>query len=421
MKTTRRRALAVIATALLFTSACSETVKDDEAKNATTTAVDGSSPAPTTRTTRGVTDTTITVGGVVYDLYFGDARVGVEARIKEANDAGGVHGRTIKVIEAENDNNEPTKGQEATQRLVTQEKVFALLPVMSGVFGGGDYVVENNIPMFGWGVHPSFCDNKVSFGITGCVTSPSLKVGSNALGTTLEKHFGTSDKTIAFLGEDNDSGRGGIKLLAGSVKDKGFNVVMTDASLPAPPDPLGDPSPFITKLLSADGGKAPDIVYILATLSGASLADALQTAGYEGMIVTPSYSPLLLGAPGYDGVWVNTQIGMDPANPANAKMLEAIKAVKPDQQLSLAVSAGYWAADLFIKALEETGRDLTVETLLATLNSGKFTYEVDGVVGKSEWPANHDEAVPCSALTEVKGKVFVPTVPLVCGENITIG
>ena len=33
---------------------------------------------------------------------------------------------------------------------------------------------------------------------------------------------------------------------------KGFEVVMEDASLPAPPDPLGDASPFVAEILSAE-------------------------------------------------------------------------------------------------------------------------------------------------------------------------
>ena len=183
----RRTALvAVAASASLLVASCSESTKDDE--SSTTTGADGAGATtePTTRTTRGVTDTTIKVGGIVYDAYYGDARVGVAARVKEANDAGGVHGRTIEVIEAENDNNEPTKGQEITQRLVEQEEVFALLPVLAGQFGGGDYIVENDIPTFGWGTHPAFCGNTIAFGFTGCVTNPNLEVGSNALGTVLE-------------------------------------------------------------------------------------------------------------------------------------------------------------------------------------------------------------------------------------------
>jgi len=416
LRSTRTR-LAGLAAAALLLAACSETKKDDAGGG------DPSTPGteePTTRTTRGVTDDKILVGGNVYDLYYGDARIGVEARLKEANDAGGVHGRQIEVVEIANDNNEPTKSLENVQRLVEQQQVFALLPIMSGGFGGGDYIVDNNIPTFGWGTHPAFCENENAFGFTGCVTHPSLTKGSNALGTGLEELLGGTDATVAFLGEDNDSSKGGIELLVASVEDKGFDVVLADTSLPAPPDPLGDASPFVSKVMQADGGSPPDIVYIVATLSGTKIADALQGAGYEGKIFTPSYSPLLLGTPGYDGVFINTQFSLDPEVPANAAMLEAVHAIDADAELNLGIAAGYWTADFFIAGLEATGEDLTVENLLKTLNDG-FTYEVPDVVGPSTWPENHELSVPCSAITEVRDGEFIPLVPLTCGENIDVG
>jgi ABC-type branched-subunit amino acid transport system substrate-binding protein len=403
---------------MLLLASCSDSVSDD-GPAASGNEDDGGSE---TATTRGITDDSITVGGSLYGPFFGDAAIGVEARFKVANDAGGVNGRTLEFVGAEDNNNEPAKDLDIVRRLVEQEEVFAILPMMSGQPGAGDYIVEENIPAFGYGTNPAYCENEVAFGITGCVSNPSFTVGSNALGTILLEHFdGDTDKTIAFIGEDNDAARGGIALLTASAEDKGYEVVYGEPVLPAPPEVLGDESPFVTDLLAADDGEAPDVIYLQATLSGTKLAAALQAAGYEGMIITPSYSPLLLGQAGYDGVYVNTQFGMDPTVEANAEMLEAVAAVDPEAQLSLALVAGYWSADLFIEGLEETGEDLTVESFLETLNGGDFTYEMEGAVGQSQWPLNHDQVVPCAALTFVDGDEFVPEIPLICGENITVG
>jgi ABC-type branched-subunit amino acid transport system substrate-binding protein len=414
---TRRSATALVAAAMLVLAACSDSVSDDGP-----TAASSDTEETGTATTRGITDDTVTVGGSVYNGFYGDAALGVEARLKVANDAGGVHGRTIEFVGAEDNNNEAAKDLDIITRLVEQEEVFAILPALTAVPGATDYLVENQVPTFGWGTNPSFCEKDVSFGITGCVTNPSLTVGSNALGTVLVEHFeGDTDKTVAFIGEDNDSGKGGVALLTASVEDKGFEVVYGEASLPAPPDVLGDESPFVQALLTSDDGEAPDVIYLQATLSGTKLAAALQAAGYEGMIITPSYSPLLLGQPGYDGVWINTQLSMDPEVPANAEMLEAVAAIDPEAELSLSLAAGYWAADLFLAGLDATGPDLTVESFLETMNGGDFTYEVTDVIGTSTWPDNHDKSVPCATLIEVQGDEFVPSIPLTCGENITVG
>lgn len=405
----------VTALALVVTS-CSSVDKSEPAKSDGATAT----TVAKTRTTRGITDTSIKVGGLAYGVYFGDASTGVEARIAEANDAGGVHGRTIEFVGAEDDGNEATKSKDIVTSLVEKDKVFALLPVMSGGFGGADYIEEHQVPTFGWGINPAFCEGTVAFGITGCVTNPSLKVGSNALGTALKDMFkGDTDKSISFLAEDNDAGKGGLVLLQASVKDVGFTVPYAEASLPAPPQQPGDVSPFVKALMTSDKGKAPDLIYLQATLSGTAIANGLQQAGYKGMIITPSYSPLLLGVPGYDDIYINTQLGMDPSIPANAKMMKAVHKIRPDAKMSLALIAGYYSADMFITALEKTGKDLTVESFLATMNGG-FTYSVDGVLGKSTWPANHTKPVPCSVMTKVENKEFDFIQKLACGSNIEI-
>jgi len=414
-------ALAAVLSGALLVMGCSKSVKDDA--TSTTTTPDGTKTTePATRTTRGITDTSIKVGGITYGLYFGDAELGVKARLKVANDAGGVFGRKIELVGVdENNNNEDSGDQDRVKALVEQQQVFALLPVMTGGFGGGDYVAEHNVPMFGWGINPAFCEGTVAFGITGCVTNPSLKIGSNALGTALKEYFkDDTDKTVAFIAEDNAAGKGGLVLLRNSVADVGFKVVYGEASLPAPPEQPGDVSPFVSSLMTSNDGKAPDVIYIQATLAGTKIANGLQTAGYKGMIITPSYSPLLLGQPGYDNIFVNTQLGMDPSLPANAEMMDAVHAIKADQKMSLALIAGYYTADMFIKGLEATGQDLTVESFLKTMNDG-FSYSVDGVLGQSKWPESHTKPVPCSVMTKVEAKQFDYIQKLACGDNIKIG
>ncbi len=415
MRTNRLTAtIAAVAVTLLLVS-CSSVDKDEPAKDADTPATTDAG----TTTTRGITDDSIKVGGLQYDVFFGDAKIGVEARIAKANEDGGVHGRTIEFIGAENDDSEASKSKDIVTALVEKDEVFALLPVMSGGFGAGDYIQEHNVPTFGWGVNPAFCEGEVAFGITGCVTNPSLEVGSNALGTALEDMFGNTDETIAFLAEDNDAGKGGLVLLEESVKDVGFEVVFGEASLPAPPQQPGDVSPFVKDLMSADDGEAPGIIYLQATLSGTAISAALQEAGYEGMIITPSYSPLLLGAPGYDDIYINTQLGMDPSIEANAEMMEAVAKVAPNAKMSLSLIAGWYSADMFIAGLEATGEDLTVESFLAAMNDG-FTYSVPDVLGESTWPENHTTPVPCSVLTKVENNEFDYIQKLACGSNIEI-
>jgi LuxR family quorum sensing-dependent transcriptional regulator len=123
----------------------------------------------------------------------------------------------------------------------------------------------------------------VAFGITGCVTNPSFTVGSNALGTILIEHFdGDTDKSIAFIGEDNDAARGGIALLTASAEDKGYEVVYGEAVLPAPPEVMGDAREFKLR----DG-----LAFPLVTLEGQIVmvslgGEAVQLSGAEFGLVS---------------------------------------------------------------------------------------------------------------------------------------
>ncbi len=382
---------------------------------------------PATRTTRGITDTSVKVGGIVWMGQFGGIEAGVAARLDRANSEGGVNGRTIDLVAVEDDGNESAANLAAAEQLVRQEEVFAILPMQSSAIGAVDFLIEEQVPFFGWGVNPAFCRNDIGFGITGCVSDPKLERGSNAMGTALKQRFdGDTDKSIAILAEDNDSGRGGIVLLQNSLEAIGFEVVYAEGAVPAPPTAVGDFTPFVNSLVESDAGGPPDMIMLqLSTTNAISMADALQER-YDGLVITPFYDPRLVGSPAFDGHLVLTQMlpyEWADENEALATMIEdldAYDAANGTETLhSLPVAAGYWAADFFLSVLEATGEDLTVETFLAAVNGG-FEWEAPGVIGPSTWPENHGYPVPCAALSLVEGGEYVRDTPLVCGENFEL-
>ena len=418
----RWRGAVVVATlvAVVAVAACSDT-KKDETSTATATTKANAGAEPKTRTTRGVTATSIKVGGMIYAPFFGGADVGAKARFDRANKDGGVNGRTIEFVGVQDTNNEQANSLSIAQKYVQQDKVFALVPVASSQVGIVDLATREKVPFFGYGVDPAFCGNEYGFGFTGCVTDPSFKTGSNASGMVMKAFFkGDTNKSVAVIGEDFDAGRGGIKLLAGSLHDVGFDVVYAKNPVPAPPTPVGDFSPFVNDVMKAANGQPPDFVY--AVLTGATAIGffgAMKGAGYKGQIVIPSYDPRIAAiAEGAASIIQVTPYEAADHIPRLQEMIDDVKAEKPDQLLTVGVAAGYWAADMFLSLLEKTGKDVTVEKFLAAADG--FTYEVPKVLGKSTWPKNHDVPVPCAALALVKGGKFEAAVELTCGTNIDI-
>ncbi|KAA0233163.1 MAG: hypothetical protein JJLCMIEE_02756 [Acidimicrobiales bacterium] len=423
------RRVAILAVVAVLALAACTTTKDENTDD------DGGGPAGESgesgetgeqeRTTRGVTDSSVTVGGILYGLNFGGADVGAAARFDRANAEGGVHGRTIEFLGAADDNSDSSASLAEAQRLVRQEGVFAIVPVTTASLSA-DFMIDENVPFFGWGISPAFCGNEVGFGFTGCVTDPELERGSNAFGVVLAEHFdGDTDKSVALIAEDNDAGEGGLRLLSSSVEDQGFEVVYSEAAIPAPPATVGDYTPFVNELLTSNEGEPPDVIMLTVSVANVvGLSDALQGV-YDGLVVSPFYDPRLVSNPAFEGQAILTQILPYEYADENAllgQMVDDIEAYDEangtDTQLTLAVAAGYWSADQFLALLEETGEDLTVENFLAAQEG--WEYEVEGVVGKSSWPQNHDSPVPCAAFSIVEDGAYLPDIALTCGEVIEI-
>ncbi|MGI3229114.1 ABC transporter substrate-binding protein [Streptomyces sp. GTA36] len=142
---TRTIAAAVATTALLLVSACN---------SASTT---GSSE--TEDSVRGVSDTSVKVGGIVSMTTASgyskkDTDLGAKARFDRANAEGGVNGRKIDYLGAEDDGQDPAKNLTAARKLVQQDKVFAIAPMSSTTFSGADFLQKQKVPTFGWGTLP---------------------------------------------------------------------------------------------------------------------------------------------------------------------------------------------------------------------------------------------------------------------------
>ena len=80
---------------------------------------------------QGVTKDEIVIG-TIQDLsgpiagYGKQARNGMQMRVDEVNEQGGIHGRKLKLI-VEDDGYDPKKAVLAAQKLVNQDKIFAMV------------------------------------------------------------------------------------------------------------------------------------------------------------------------------------------------------------------------------------------------------------------------------------------------------
>lgn len=328
-------------------------------------------------TTPGVTADSILVG--THQPLTGPAAAGyssispaTKAYFDFVNEKGGVNGRkiTYKIMD---DGYNPANTQTVVRELVLKDKVFAILgglgtPTHTGVL---DFLKTNKVPdLFVASGSRSWNQPKkypTTFGFQADYTTEA-KVEA----TYIKENF--AGKKICFLGQDDDFG--------------------TDALL------------GLTEVLG-DDGITESQKYVPTNTNVAPQIGKLKSAGCEvvSLATIPGFTALSLGTAarlGFKPQWISTSVGADYATLAGAlgkaaPLLEGLLATnslpsaqddndpwiklfkeintKYNKDAPFTGNTVYGMATgfLFVQALEQTGKDLTREGLIKTLESGKMT------------------------------------------------
>ncbi|MEV7139561.1 ABC transporter substrate-binding protein [Streptomyces tauricus] len=407
---TRTIATAVAATALLLTAACNS-------------ASSGGSPNAED-SVRGVTDTTIKVGGIVSMTTASgyskkDTDLGAKARFDRANAAGGLHGRKIDYLGAEDDGQDPSRNLAAARKLVQRDKVFAIAPMSSTTFSGADFLQQQRVPTFGWGTLPSFCGPSYLYGFGGCMVPTPGGTISQTWPEGLEQVMGGAEgRSVAILANDSDAGKFGIRTYRQSFESAGFEVTYAKPAVPAAAVP-SDWSAYTKEILRSDGGKAPDaIVSVMQTPYNIGLFTAVKRTGYRGVLTDPTdYDPGLLTKSAtrkaLDGVHVLTSF--QPFEQRSAAMTrfgkDIRKAAGEDVPLNMHMMTGYMSADLFLAIAEKAGKDLTVSSFQKAADGFADT---GTLVGDRAERKGQKESFGCGALVQLKGGKYVVSAPFRC-------
>ena len=133
-----------------------------------------SSAGASSGTTRGVTSTSITVGGLGFAEYYGDSAIGAEARFDAQNKAGGVDGRKIKFVGFKDDQSSPTVDIQQGKALVEQDQVFAVVPVVSITLAAGAYFAQQHVPVLRVGHLAPVHRQQVRLQLCRCRDQPEL-------------------------------------------------------------------------------------------------------------------------------------------------------------------------------------------------------------------------------------------------------
>ncbi|MFE1952520.1 ABC transporter substrate-binding protein [Streptomyces sp. NPDC059524] len=406
------RAITATVAALLLATACNSTATND-------------SPDGKGGTARGVSDDSIKVGGIVSMTTASgyskkDTDLGAKARFARANAEGGVNGRKIDYLGAEDDGQDPAKNLAAARKLVQQDKVFAIAPMSSVTFSGADFLQKQRVPTFGWGTLPSFCGPTYIYGFSGClVPMPGGTISQTWPEGLKDVTGGSEGRTVAILANDNDAGTFAIRTYKQSFASAGYKVTYAKAAVPATSVP-SDWSAYTKEMLRSDGGKAPDaVVSVMQTPYNIGLFTAVKRTGFKGVLTDPTdYDPGLLSKSAtrqaLDGVHV--LLSFEPFESATADMKQFKADIKKaaggkDVPLNMHMLTGYMSADLFLAIAEKAGKDLTVASFQ---QAAKGFSDTKTLVGDRQLPRGQKESFGCGALVQLKDGKYRVSSPFEC-------
>lgn len=407
-------ALALVVAAASVAGAQSTTTTPTTTPTTSTTAAAGGGAV------RGVTPTTVKVGGIGQSFLYGGASIGAKARFQRANDSGGVNGRTIDYVGLSDDSGDGAAGTTDAQQLVEQNRVLAVVPVVTPDLAASTYLVKQRVPYFGWALSSNFCGNRYGFGFSGCPVPENAT--SNAWPLLISKVFqnGSTNRAVAIVAEDTPSGRYEVATLSAAAKSVKFRVAYAKTSLATPATP--DYDAVAKAVVTSNRGTIPDAVFVVGGPSNVyGMQQALSANGFLGLFTNRiEYAPDLVAPAASTVVFTQTAPTESAStNSAMQQLVDDVHKIAPNQPIDQGVIAGYWSADLFLAALQKAGKNVTAARLVKAANT-KFTYEVPNTVGPTTFPAAHAVPTPCGALVTSDGTAYSVKAPYSCGRVVPV-
>jgi branched-chain amino acid transport system substrate-binding protein len=393
-----------------------------------TTSTSGSSAA-LTASAPGVTPTTIKIGLVapltgVSSSSSVDSTAFAQARIDLQNSQGGVDGRKLQLVSAD-DQSTTANDLTAVQNLVETDKVFGVVSNTPFLFGGYRYLQQQNVPVTGAGYDGPEWGNLANMFTYDAPTYTSYngKLFSYTTDAKLLKAQGATKLAILSYG-DSPSATASAKEQVAADTQEGIANCYENLSVPFGAQDFG------ADVLAIQHAGCDAVEGVFVEASNVSLSAALHNAGYKGIqFYDTSYDAASLATSGVRTDLNNSySYGLVPTTPAAQAFLAAVHKYVPSFTGSIPSFnelVSWEATDVMIKGLQLAGQNPTRAAFISNLRT-VTNYTLGGL---SPSPISFDyltgKLAPTECNTFVKLDVdkFVP-VPAdgspTCGTLVSI-
>jgi len=364
----------------------------------------------------GVTSSEIRVGGVATisndptGATLGTAFDGTNAYFDYINSTqGGVCGRKL-VLSSKRDDSVANNRQEV-QGLISEDNVFAVLPVAVDLFTGADLLVSQGIPTFGWDIQAEWGSEDVNpgppnlFGAAGSFINFKSAGPSNYVNAWLAQKL--NRKRIGLVAYNVPQSSGAAEAIDATFQKfpKSGKVVFKDTSLS-----FGavDYSVQVSKMVE---DKVNLVLPALDANGAFTLAREMKKQGLNAPMILPnaySQDRIEKNADVANGNYLYTLFTPfeSKSKPQGLKLYE--KWTKKNGRAKSENSLYGWLnADLFVRGLKAAGCDFTRQKVIDAINQMK-DYSADGLIAPVDWSKAHQESPACYTWLKIENGKFKP-------------
>ena len=362
----------------------------------------------------GVTATQINVGGVVAKTNplggdYAAAFNGVQAYFNMVNASKdkGIYGRKLNLSSKRDD--QVGMNRQEVQGLISEDNVFAVLPVATLLFTGADLLGQSGIPTFGWNINAEWGSEQAAgppnlFGEKGsylCFTC-----ASQTLPWLAQKLHKKKLGVLAYqVPQSADCAKG---VQATFDKYTSAKIEFIDTSLAFGVTDLSND-------VSQMKDKGVDLVTTCMDNNGTlTLAKEMKKQGLNANQYLPNaYNQKFISdnAPFFQGSYALTFFTPFEVKQKPQGLKDFQKWMKKGgfEQNENAM-AGWINADQFVTGLKEAGPDFTRQKVVDAINAEK-NFTAHGLLAGTDWSIAHqaDQPQGCTVLSKIDNGKFVPS------------
>ncbi|KPM50891.1 branched-chain amino acid ABC transporter substrate-binding protein [Frankia sp. R43] len=331
-------------------------------------------------------------------------RAGIEARLGEANSAGGVNGRKIVAVWRD-DASTPQLNLTAARELIQKEEVFGIMEGLGAVSGSAQYLADLDVPVIGLGAEPAWVTHENMFTWHNYTHSTG---SSTVWGDFIRSAGGTRAAVVDVA--LNEAVQEYHRQLVESLRVAGVSVDI-DSEVTAETTGFGALARQMKEanIDAITGVVTPDVLAQIipaVRAAGVNLRTVLLSLGYDRDLLT-QFGPVLAGTTIYISF-----LPFELNTPAHQRLLTAMAHHSSQSEVPEQESAvfGWLSADLFLRGLQTAGACPNRQSFIQGLRA---VHDYDGaglLPAPVDLAKDRDQLADCYYFVRVSddGRQFVP-------------